>query len=91
MKPFAIGAARLAALGYFTVTGCIPQPWLASAGIQKQAFMSFYVQSVMCSNLDFGGRPSIDEKMAWVSERLTGHTCAYRKLRPHPATFKSSF
>src|SRR5713226_10661870 len=32
MKPFAIGAARLAALGYFTVTGCIPQPWLASAG-----------------------------------------------------------
>jgi hypothetical protein len=32
MKPFAIGAARLAALGYFTVTGCIPQPWLASTG-----------------------------------------------------------
>jgi hypothetical protein len=31
MKPFAIGAARLAALG-FTVSGCIPQPWLASAG-----------------------------------------------------------
>jgi hypothetical protein len=31
-KPFAIGAARLAALGYFTVTGCIPQAWLASAG-----------------------------------------------------------
>src|SRR6266478_7366130 len=32
MKPLAIGAARLAALGYFTVTGCLPQPWLASAG-----------------------------------------------------------
>ena len=31
MNPFAIGAARLAALG-FTVSGCIPQPWLASAG-----------------------------------------------------------
>src|SRR5580765_7177983 len=30
MKPFEIGAARLAAPG-FTVSGCIPQPWLASA------------------------------------------------------------
>ncbi len=32
-KPlFSIGAAQLAAVGYFTVTACIPQRWLASAG-----------------------------------------------------------
>jgi hypothetical protein len=30
--PHLVNAARLAALGYFTIIGCIPQSWLASTG-----------------------------------------------------------
>jgi hypothetical protein len=39
----------------------------SSERIQKQAYMSPYVHSVLCSNLNFGGGLPIDEKMA---ERL---------------------
>jgi hypothetical protein len=40
-----VNAARLAALGYFTVTGRIPQPWLASTASAVTAEISQNINS----------------------------------------------
>jgi len=91
MKPFAIGAARLAALG-FTVSGCIPQPWLASAGPRgyrrNQSKYQFATDKCGAPVSPHSAQPSPEEPVEWGQLRLLHRAMQNAQLVPERKVFQ---